>query len=1085
MKNVMKIKQRDRGRQLFLLFAGVLTLVLCLYALPQNAKAEMSIITSKGKAGAVLALSPSKNLRSLILSNNQSEHYLSPYLVQYEDQGDSLGVEQIVSSQHLRVRRTSTSGSITTVQTEGHNVWLGFDVMNRSDQDHWKLDFGSSFMGRFGLLDEVEVYTLDKESGEITKNQSLNEEGIIHLNLPLDKKSQIIMKVRGAKGVPLTIPLRLLHEDKKVSTQSNKTLLISCILLIGFAFFYGAIALLKFNQNYLFFSAYYSFLTLLLIIQNNYIDITWPVIGSHIIPLLLLMASLSGLMIARLFWNMEDSSRFANMAFLSFIGLSVCSFLGGMFLPLDYPVINACLLFGPSLLIMIFIPLVSIAQSQQGNNEATPFMFGWFILLFGTSISILALSEVMQPVSTAINAFWYTLIPQALFFIFATKMKLNIEATDTTMSKMVEITETDSIARLRQSKENTEQERLLKVIEQERRVLGELRKSEARRTEEMRKAKEEADIANKAKSAFLAVVSHEIRTPMTGIMGMVRLLLDSNLTKEQKEYAQTIQDSSDAMLALLNDILDFEKIEQGKMVFENISFDLHRLVQGVSTLMNGHATQKGIELRTKIGKDLPRYVKGDPTRLRQVLLNLTGNAVKFTSEGHVTITAELMKRDTEAGEYEIYLGVTDSGIGIPKSAQKDLFSPFSQADSSISRKFGGTGLGLAISKGLVHGMGSAININSNEGEGSTFFFTIKMQSGDSAESEEQQGEGSKAPVVRPMQILVLDDNNINQKVIKGFLEKQPHTLTMANDANDALEKIKQGKFDLALMDIELPGMNGDELTEKIRQTGDAAYKDLPIIALTGNAMPQDIERYYSAGMNGVLAKPIDAEKLISTITKAGQGIFDNPLSGAKTQPKPATATPPPPPPKPAQAAEPPPIAAPDAVEDYDISRPATPAPTPVAPPPAATPLPGSQENKLMPPLQMNGNMSKLELESDEEEEEDKIEIFNPSTLETLKGHISQDDIQEMLDDVNQKTEEIISAMNDALKKDDKTTLSAKGHELKGMAGNFGLVEISQQAAEIERKAKSEPIIVLTSLVLPLPEMQKRAKEALDHWVTQE
>ena len=365
---------------------------------------------------------------------------------------------------------------------------------------------------------------------------------------------------------------------------------------------------------------------------------------SYVIPFLSTLVSFSALLIGYLFWRLEENGKIlAHLLFYGLITLGAASFLLGLYLPIDAsPLVKTTLFYGPSILILVLIPFISINLFQHGSPEAVPFLCGWGVIIFGLGITALSLVGIIQPVSIALNAFWITLIPQAVFFIISTKLKIDQSKPYNMMSNTLEIDEQSSISRLRETKENTEQARLLKVIEQERRVLGELRKSEARRTAEMRKAKENADEANRAKSAFLAVVSHEIRTPMTGIMGMVRLLLESNLTKEQKEYAQTIQDSSDAMLALLNDILDFEKIERGKMLFENISFDLHRLIQGAATLMNAHAKQKGIELRTKIGNDLPKFVKGDPTRLRQVLLNLTGNAIKFTDDGHVTITAELI-----------------------------------------------------------------------------------------------------------------------------------------------------------------------------------------------------------------------------------------------------------------------------------------------------------------------------------------------------------------------------------------------------------------------------------------------------------
>ena len=979
------------------------------------------------------AAAQTNNSRSLILSDLYSEHYLSPYLTKYSDPDNTLTADDIISSLPLTGEILKSSGSIASWNMSDETIWLSFYIMNRSTKTNWKIDFGSSFMGRFGLFDNVEIYIYNKESVH-TKEIKLDKNRDINLTLPVNQKSQIILKFEAANGIPIMLPLRLLQQDKNSAMHNNKILIISIIMMIGMVFFFAAIALMNSTYGYLYFSLYYLLLTALLITKNIFVTVPLPFIGSSIIPLLFLFVAIAGFLIARLFWNMEERSHFANISFFSLIGLSILCFIAATIFPFETSLIETTLLFGPSLLLFTLIPLISVALSQQGSNEVTPFIFGWFMFLFGLSITILSLSGIIQPISTAINAYWYALIPQALFFIFSTKVKINSGNTDTLLSKIVEIDETDSISRLRQSKENTEQERLLKVIQQERKVLGELRKSEARRTEEMRKAKDIADEANKGKSAFLAVVSHEIRTPMTGIMGMVRLLLDSNLTKVQKEYTQTIQDSSDAMLALLNDILDFEKIEQGKMVFENISFDLHRLIQGVTTLMSGHAVQKKIDLKTKIGDSLPRYVKGDPTRLRQVLLNLTGNAVKFTEKGKITLSAELIKEELGSGEYEIYFGITDNGIGISKEAQKNLFSAFSQADSTISRKFGGTGLGLAISKGLVEGMGSNININSNEGEGSTFFFTLNMAAGHSSSTASVKAT-TNIKNIKPLSILIVDDNQTNQKVIQVFLNKLPYKLEIANSAEQALEKIKNGNFDLVLMDIELPTINGDQATIKMRQSGDKKLEKIPVIALTGHIQPENIRQYYAAGMNGFVAKPIDQEILIQTIDKAGNGHFESPEMSVQSAPAPKTKK-------------------------------------------NKKPVFGNSSINV----NQNFRASEALSQTPRQEHANTIPALNPETLNTLKGHLGKNDIKEMLDDVIQKTDEIIQGMQSALAQKETNALHARGHELKGMAGNFGLTELSEQAGEIEAKAKTEALIILTSLITPLPEMQKRAKKSLDHWI---
>ncbi|MEM9469755.1 MAG: ATP-binding protein [Pseudomonadota bacterium] len=663
-----------------------------------------------------------------------------------------------------------------------------------------------------------------------------------------------------------------------------------------------------------------------------------------------------------------------------------------------------------------------------------------------TAISLAGLTPLL---SVSLNAFWISLLVQALFFIYAVYIQSKFSSVSKLHSKTLEIVENETVSKFRQSKEQAELDRLMKVIEQERKVLGELRKSEARRAEEMKQEKERADDANRAKSAFLAVVSHEIRTPMSGIMGMVKMLLDSSLDKKQKEYAQTIQESADAMLALLNDILDFEKVEQGKMDIENIGFDLKRLMNGVATLMNGHASQKNIKLIVSADDKLPQFVKGDPTRLRQILLNLTGNAIKFTNEGHVTLTAKLIKKGDGHKPHEIYFGVTDSGVGISKEGQQKIFDAFSQADKSVSRKFGGTGLGLAISKGLVDAMGGSIAINSIEGEGSTFFFTLDM---DDAAQEEKATENKKIEIEphhkAPLSILVVEDNDINIKVVKSFLEKSPHKIDISKTAEDAEAKLKLKLYDVALMDIELPDMNGDELTEKLNVEAPKAISKTIILALTGNVSESDRTSYLSKGMHDLIEKPIKPENLDQALNNVVGGVYKKKTSEA---------------------------------EETTIKQDETKADEQSKDEPIKGSPVSRRSTRVVSRTSFDKNKNVV-TPPDSIPKQEQTAIFDQSTLETLKSHLEPDQLQEMLDDVFNKSDEIIAGLKIAKEQNNTLELKARAHELKGMSGNFGLIEISDHAGQIEELSKSGTLEGIEDIITQMPTDLANAKAAVENWL---
>ncbi|MDR3692250.1 MAG: ATP-binding protein, partial [Fimbriimonas sp.] len=385
-------------------------------------------------------------------------------------------------------------------------------------------------------------------------------------------------------------------------------------------------------------------------------------------------------------------------------------------------------------------------------------------------------------------------------------------------------------------------------------------------------AKEAAETANKAKSNFLSNMSHEIRTPIGGVLGIADLLLHCNLDAEAKEYVQTIKSSGAALLTILNDVLDLSKIEAGKLEIECYPFDLTQVVEDTCLLLEPSARQKGLRLSFETSSPQPPALMGDSARIRQVLYNVIGNAIKFTASGAVEVRlhSELRSADSVTAE----ISVSDTGIGISADRLPVIFESFTQADSSTSRRFGGTGLGLSISKQLVELMGGLMHAESSPGVGSVFHFELELKiagdlprrlPGNSRELAQNDTSLDTKPL-EGVSILLAEDNPVNQMVTQRLVARLGADVDCANDGQTALTMIARKAYDIVLMDCQMPVMDGYEATIRIRKM--EGIRQPPIIAITANAMQGDREACLDAGMNGYITKPVDTAQLLSAVIAA-------------------------------------------------------------------------------------------------------------------------------------------------------------------------------------------------------------------------
>ena len=991
--------------------------------------------------------------RHLVLTaDNESESInLLPYLYMTKDPKKEIGTREFIRRLRSRLPGEAVETDMLNLSFQPYPHWLSFKLTNEDAREEWVLDLGTLWQGRSGIA--AGLFVMDANSGVMLLDGLPRADGYIPdgetlatqlpLTIPKGNTARLIIYVLPTDTAPLTLPLRLVPaQDAALQNRSVFHKFDPVILVLtGSMLFFTFCLWFKVGRVFVPFILFYA-----LNLATTLVTVTEPVIGGmlrdYAIPMSVVLNILLILWMTHSYLRSADSDNTdhdetAPMLLYIVAAFNIVGLLIFFFILPQGTVFRAFILQIPFYAALLTALFLSISAERHHRRGARDLAMAWFIILVGHAVGLVTTMgwiPVTHPMliqapllSIAVSSIW--LISAALARFAA--------AQDILIKRVIrKAQQAQSTARIKQSKENADQARLLRIIEREREIMEELRQRDAQRTQEMREAKETADEANKAKSAFLAVVSHEIRTPMTGIMGMLRLLRNSPLTADQGDYVQTIQDSGDAMMALLNDILDFSKIQGGGMVLEEVDFDIIRLVNGVVMLMTGHAAQKSIEIKADIGPQVPHYVKGDPTRLRQILLNLAGNAIKFTGQGGVTIQLSHDPNTPASGDdgIPIRFAVIDTGIGISEEAQKNLFSPFAQADSSIARKYGGTGLGLAICKTLIEAMGGQIQLSSIEGQGTTFSFTLIMPQGQAADAIEhhgdttppqEDGEADTTQPVKPRSILVVDDNAINRKVIASMLEPQGHTLTMLDNAEEVLTLLGERSFDLILMDIELPGLRGDEAAKMIRATY-PQHENLPIIGLTGHTSDEDVAAFKQAGMNSVLHKPIDPDAL-------------------------------------------------DRVTGHeDWSRP-----------------PGHTTH--------GNSVETMDLDSDSFAEsshsEDPFEtgqitndqpVFDHKTLDILKQSMSGEEMDAMFTDMFAQADTITTAMRDAYEQEDFGAVRARAHEIKGMCGNFGLLAFAEIAGQIESQSGEEQpnIHAIGKLIAALPEAQLAAQDALTGWLSE-